>query len=134
MLKMSMTVGYAEPVEQLFLDLPVDQVLQRDGVQVIEPWESLYVDAIHDTRYGDAIWARYHIMGDVVDGLIEGLTVLESITQDAMGYKKHAPEQYADAVSFYKGTSSADGRTDLIEIILRVDGEDVTTNGIPENG
>ncbi|RGP71794.1 ankyrin repeat [Fusarium sporotrichioides] len=134
LIKSEMSVEYAEPVEQLFLDLSVNQVLQRDGVQVVEPWASQYVDAIQDTRYGNAIWARYHIFGEVVDGSIEGLTVLESITQDAMGYKKHAPEQYAEAVSFYKGTSSVDGHTDVIEVILRVDGEDLTGKYIPESG
>ncbi|KAL4722196.1 hypothetical protein ACLX1H_010972 [Fusarium chlamydosporum] len=129
-----MSIEFAEPVEQLFLDLPVDQVLQRDGLQVVEPWASQYVNAIHDTRYGDAIWARYHIFGEVVDGSIEGLTVLESITQDAMGYKKYAPEQYAQAISLYKDTSSADGHTDVIEVISHVDGEDLTGKHIPESG
>ncbi|KAM5368003.1 hypothetical protein ACJZ2D_009717 [Fusarium nematophilum] len=131
----SMSLSDAEPVEQLFLDLPVHQVLQRDGVPAVEPWASLYIDAIHDGRFGDAIWARYHIMGDVIDGMIEGLTVLESITEDAVGYKKYAPEQYAEAVSFYRGTvSSADGHADVIEVILRVDGEDVTGKYVPEGG
>ncbi|KAJ4138756.1 hypothetical protein NW768_002628 [Fusarium equiseti] len=121
-------------VEQLFLDLPIDQVLRREGIQPIEPWATNYVNAIKDTRYGDAIWARYHMFGEVSNGMIEGLTVIESITQDAMGYKKHAPEQYAEAVSFYKGNSSADGHTDVIEVIMRVDVEDLTGKYIPEDG
>ena len=52
-----------------------------------------------------------------------------------MGYKKNAPEQYAEAVSFYKdNNSSSDGRTDVIEIIMRVDVEDLTGKHIPEGG
>jgi hypothetical protein len=129
-----MNVEYAGPVEQLFLDLPVEQVLRRDGIHVVEPWASQYVDAIKSTRYGDAIWARYHIFGDVVDGKVEGLTVLESITQDAIGYKKHAAEQFTEAVSFYKGTSKVDGHTDVIEIILRINGEGITSKEIPGKG
>jgi hypothetical protein len=121
-------------VEQLFLDLSIDQVLHCDWLQPIEPWATNYIDAIHDQRYGDAIWARYNMFGEVKDGMIEGLTVLESITQDAMGYKINAPEQYAEAVTFYKGTSSTDGRTDVIEIIMRVDVEDLTGKHIPEDG
>lgn len=130
-----MSLSDAEPVEQLFLDLSVNRVLQRDGVPTVEPWASLYVDAIHDGRFGDAIWARYNIMGDVNNGMIEGLTVLESITEDAVGYKKYAPEQYAEAASFYRGTvSTADGHADVIEIILRIEGEDVTGKHVPEGG
>lgn len=116
----------ASPPEQLFLDLPVDQVVQCDGIQPVEPWGSLYINAIHDGRFGDAIWARYHITGQVNDGMIEGskgLTVLESIEEDAIGYKTNYPEEYGDAVAFYRGSvSSADGHSDVIEIIFRVDG------------
>lgn len=56
----------ASPPEQLFLDLPVNQVVKCDGMQPVEPWESLYINAIHDGRFGDAIWARYHIAGEVM--------------------------------------------------------------------
>lgn len=129
-----MSVEHAGPVEQLFLDLPVNQVLQRDGIHVFEPWASQYVNAIEDARYGDAIWARYHIFGDVVDGRVGGLTILESITQDAMGYKKHASEQFTEAVSFYKGNGKVDGHPDVIEIILRISGEDITGKEIPGGG
>jgi hypothetical protein len=85
----------------------------------------MYINAIHEGRFGDAIWARYHITGDVIDGVIDGrLTVLESIEEDAVGYKTTAPEEYADAVSFYRGrVSSSDGRVDVVDIIFRVDQE-----------
>ncbi|KAJ4258849.1 hypothetical protein NW762_007936 [Fusarium torreyae] len=132
---MNLSTQDAHLVEQLFLDLSVKEVVQRfDGLQLVEPWASLYVDAIHDSRFGDAVWARYHIFGEVVDGLYEGKTILERITEDAMGYKKYAPEQYAEAVSFYRGASSTDVHTDVIEVILRIDGEDLTGINIPEDG
>lgn len=129
-----MSLGH-NVVEQLFLDLTPDLVyLHGAGIQVIEPWATQYVDAIKDARYGDAIWARYHMFGEVSNGMIEGLTVIESITQDAMGYKENAPAQYAEAVDFYKGNSSVDGHTDVIEIIMSVDVEDLTGKYIPEGG
>lgn len=60
--------------------------------------------------------------------MIEGLAVLESIEEDALGYKTSYPEVYADAVAFYRGrVSSADGHVDVIEIIFRVDG------GVPKS-
>ena len=129
-----MSLGH-QMVEQLFLDLSPDRISLRDGIHAVEPWATKYIDAIQDARYGDAIWARYHLSGQVKDGKIEGLTVIESITEDAMGYKKYAPEQYAEAVSFYKhNNSSSDGRTDVIKIIMRVDVEDLTGKHIPEGG
>ncbi|WXC63375.1 hypothetical protein SNK03_009197 [Fusarium graminearum] len=110
-----MSVQHQGLVEQLFLDLPVDDIVRRvDGLQLVEPWANQYVDAINTTRYGDAIWARYHIFGDVVDGKIEGKTVLESITKHAMGYKMYSEEQFIEAVSFYKGTSKADGHPEVM--------------------
>ncbi|KAB8231975.1 uncharacterized protein BDW43DRAFT_281242 [Aspergillus alliaceus] len=45
-----------KPAEQLFLDLPIQVDLNKDtGMQVIEPWASMYVDAIRDRRFGDAV-------------------------------------------------------------------------------
>lgn len=47
-----MSVQHQGLVEQLFLDLPVDNVVQRaDGLQLVEPWASQYVDAINTARY-----------------------------------------------------------------------------------
>lgn len=130
-----MSLSDSQVVETLFLDLPVQQVLERDGIQPVEPWANLYVDAIHDARFGDAIWARYHIDGDVVNGMIEGLTVLQAIEEDAVGYKKYSPEDFSEAVSFYRGTvNSADGHAQVIEIIFRIDGEDVSGRVVPEGG
>ncbi|KAF3395951.1 hypothetical protein F1880_006835 [Penicillium rolfsii] len=117
-------------VEQLFLEFTVRQVLENDtnGFPVVQPWASQYVSAIREGRYGDAVWARYHIAGDVVDGVIEGSdkTVLEMIEEDALGYKLGDPEVYAEALSFYAGTSSTDGHPEVIEIFLRIGNQDTT--------
>ncbi|RSM11821.1 hypothetical protein CDV31_006589 [Fusarium ambrosium] len=133
----AMSQSDMEGVEQCFLDISVDQVLHYDGVPAVEPWATMYIDAIHDKRFGDAIWARYQIFGDVVDGLIDDgrLTVLESIEEDAVGYKKNAPEAFDEAVAFYKSvTNSADGHPEVIEIIMRIDKEDVSNRYFPEGG
>ncbi|KAF4981626.1 hypothetical protein FDECE_17655 [Fusarium decemcellulare] len=114
--------------EQLFLDYSVhDVVNDAIGMPVIEPWASEYVAALQEKRYGDAVWARYHILGEVKNGVIgtTNQTVLESITEDAMGYKANAPEQYAEAVSFYANSSSKDTHTDVLNVISRVSHQDV---------
>ncbi|KAJ4191851.1 hypothetical protein NW767_010758 [Fusarium falciforme] len=123
-------------VEQCFLDISVDAVLHYDGVPAVEPWATMYIDAIHEQRFGDAIWARYQIFGDVIDGIIdERLTVLESIEEDAVGYKKNAPEAFDEAVAFYKSASNnTDGHPEVIEIIMRIDQEDVSDRYFPEGG
>lgn len=51
-------------VEQLFLDISVyDVVNKTEGIPTYEPWASDYVSAIRENRFGDAVWARYHMMG-----------------------------------------------------------------------
>ncbi|KAI1063694.1 hypothetical protein LB506_005736 [Fusarium annulatum] len=127
---------YTKLVEQLFLDLPISEVLHpTEGTPVFEPWASSYVKSIRESRFGDAIWARYQMLGQVVDGLCRGKTILERITEDAMGYKKYSSEFYAEAVAFYRANnSSSDGHPEVIEIILRVDTEDLTGKHIPEDG
>ncbi|KAJ4251074.1 hypothetical protein NW762_011725 [Fusarium torreyae] len=132
-----MSLSDTKAPEQLFLDLSVQEILDKsDGLPVIEPWATSYVSAVRDGRFGDAIWARYHIMGEVTNnGTIEGLTVLESIEQDAVGYKKYSPDQFSEAVSFYANAeTSADGHANVIEIILRINEEDVSGRHVPEGG
>ncbi|RAH66886.1 uncharacterized protein BO66DRAFT_163452 [Aspergillus aculeatinus CBS 121060] len=123
------TISEIKLVEQLFLDLPIQQVLHsRRGTEFTEPWTSMYVDAIRDARYGDAVWARYHIYGDVEDGIVGGSggkTVREVIKEDALSYRVNAPEEYFQALAFYAGTSGADGRADVIEVIANLDEEEV---------
>jgi hypothetical protein len=48
--------------EQLFLDLRMQDVLEDNTAMIlVEPWATKYVESLRDKRYGDAIWARYHI-------------------------------------------------------------------------
>lgn len=133
---MNTSVQDTKLVEQLFLDLPINEVLHpTKGTRVFEPWASSYVNSIRESRFGDAVWARYQMLGQVVDGLCRGMTVIERITEDAMGYKKYSSEFYAEAVAFYRANnSSSDGHPEVIEIILRVDTEDLTGKHIPEGG
>ncbi|RSL79433.1 hypothetical protein CDV31_017208 [Fusarium ambrosium] len=115
-------------VEQLFLDYSIQDVLNpQNGLQVVEPWAGMYIQAIRDGRYGDAVWARYHIEGDVHDGIIgdTNTTVLEMIEEDATEYRVNAPEQYAEALAFYEKTSSADEHANVTEIISRVGHENI---------
>ncbi|KAJ5426968.1 hypothetical protein N7465_002038 [Penicillium sp. CMV-2018d] len=121
---MSTILPETEPVEQLFLDLPIQEVLNNDaGLQIKEPWSSLYVKAIRDGRFGDAVWARYHISGDVVNGIVSGSggkTVLQIIREDAVEYRVNEKKEFAKAISFYAKTSSEDGHADLIEAIMNI--------------
>lgn len=69
---MSTNLPETEPVEQLFLDLPIQDILNNNaGMQIKEPCSSIYVKAIRDGRFGDAVWAHYHISGDVVYGIVD---------------------------------------------------------------
>jgi len=116
-------------VEQLFLDVSIyDVVNSVNGIPSNEPWTSQYVDAVQERRFGDAIWARYHMMGEVTNGIVgdTNLTVLESIEEDAVGYKTNAPEQFANALSIYAKTSSEDTKQDVLDLISNVKALDVT--------
>ncbi|KAM0401793.1 hypothetical protein HYE67_002789 [Fusarium culmorum] len=129
-----MSLNDAEPPETLFLDMSVYDVLHDPGIPAVEPWATMFIDAVHDQRFGDAIWARYHIFGDVKDGIVgEKFTVLEAIKDDAMRYKKFEPEIYAEAVDFYKDKmNKADTHREVIEIILQVGEQDLSGIDIPE--
>ncbi|KAM0549560.1 hypothetical protein ACHAPJ_009376 [Fusarium lateritium] len=132
----SLSLSDAQPVEILFLDIPVSDVVQRaEYMQLVEPWATLYVDAIHEERFGDAIWARYHMFGGIEDGKLEGsgMTVVESITQDAVAYKQHNLEDYEKTVSvFQESSSQSDGHSDILEIVFRIYREDVSGIQVPE--
>ncbi|KAM0328721.1 hypothetical protein ACHAQA_005134 [Verticillium albo-atrum] len=111
--------------EQHFLDLTIEEVLTNavGFPKIEEPWGSMYVDALREGRFGDAVWARYHMMVETVDDVIIGdevnpsVTVLESIKEDAAGYSSDA-ELYAEAVAFYSNTSEADGHKDIVDLII----------------
>ncbi|GKU03692.1 hypothetical protein FLAG1_05772 [Fusarium langsethiae] len=128
-----MNLNDAEAPETLFLDISVQCVLHDPGIPAVEPWATLFIDAVHDRRFGDAIWARYHIFGEVENGMIYKSTVLDAIKEDAMRYKKFAPEAYDEAVAFYKDTmNKADTHPEVIKIILQVDEQDLSGIDIPD--
>ncbi|KAG7410456.1 hypothetical protein Forpe1208_v009717 [Fusarium oxysporum f. sp. rapae] len=97
--------------EQLFLDIPINDVLQNTSMlPLVDPWSSKYVEAIQRKRYGDAIWARFRIEGRVQNGITQDTndTILDIIEEDAASYKVNAPVQYTEDVAFYASTSSDD--------------------------
>jgi hypothetical protein len=95
---MSLTISPTSLVEQLFLDLSIQEVL-TDTSNFVDPWKGMYVDAINDGRYGDAIWARYHIYGepepmpcDCGHDPARKMTVMEEIKEDALAYRVNDPD------------------------------------------
>lgn len=115
--------------EQLFLDYSIRDIQQGRFGSANDPWAPLYVDALRDGRYGDAVWARYHIGADVENDIVDGsnnMTVLEVIKEDAQSYRVSSPEEYFKAVSFYLGTNKNDGHTDVLDIICNLDEREIT--------
>jgi hypothetical protein len=133
--------------EQLFLDLPVTEVINKTArIRMIEPWASRYCTAISDKRYGDAIYARYHIDGRAKDGIYTDLrdngdgpyalhetSVYEMIMEDARGYAQDSPEIYRDALLFYGKSSPNDNRRDIIEGLFKLGSEDSCMSNLPSN-
>ncbi|RKK61031.1 hypothetical protein BFJ69_g17178 [Fusarium oxysporum] len=119
-----------EAIEPLFLEFSIQEVLTNTSwIPVVEPWASQYVSAVRDGRYGDAVWARYHIAGDVHDGIVGGttnMTVLQSIEEDALGYKLNDPEDYAKAQALYAQTSDHDGHKDIIQTLSHIHNQDIS--------
>ncbi|KAJ5716469.1 hypothetical protein N7493_008380 [Penicillium malachiteum] len=116
-------------VEQLFLDIPIHQILANPPqLTLVEPWVSMYVDATRDNRFGDAIWARYHMFGDVVNGIKcngSNNTVLEEIIEDALGYRVADTEEYFQALALYETTSPSDGHLDVLDMLRNLDEKDI---------
>ncbi|KAI8710767.1 hypothetical protein NCS52_01536500 [Fusarium sp. LHS14.1] len=123
------STGESVAIEPLFLEFSIQEVLNNNSwIPVVEPWASQYVSAVRDGRYGDAVWARYHIAGDVHNGIVGGttnMTVLQSIEEDALEYKMNDPEGYAEAQAFYARINDHDGHKEVIQIILHPSSEDV---------
>ncbi|UPK96066.1 hypothetical protein LCI18_007001 [Fusarium solani-melongenae] len=120
---------YTEPNEPLFLDIPINRVLnETEGLGLVEPWASRYVAPVDEKRFVDALWARYHIFGEVVDGTVGGtdLTVLGSIEEDAMEYKANVLEDFSHALSIYANTSSNDTHTEIFDLLSVVSHKDTT--------
>ncbi|EKV12970.1 hypothetical protein PDIG_31970 [Penicillium digitatum PHI26] len=109
-----MRISETELVEQLFLDFTGQEAVQKDtrGFPIVELWASEYGNAIRKRRFGDAVWARYHLDGSVHDGKIEDTnkTVLQLTEEDALDYSVGDPDFYAEALSsVYKRTRASDG-------------------------
>ncbi|KAG4274808.1 hypothetical protein FPRO04_09171 [Fusarium proliferatum] len=102
---MSLT-GETSPVEQLFLDRSIHDVLTRKW-PAVEPWATMYVDAIREQRYGD-----------VVPSPSDNMPVLDSIREDAEEAKISEPEFYAKALQFFAKTSPSDGHPEVIQVII----------------
>jgi hypothetical protein len=119
--------GIMRPIEELFLDISIHEVLTQTMVAFVEPWKTMYINSIREQRYGDAIWARYCIEGGVENGVILGqypnpdITVLDQIREDAVEAKTNEPELYADALELYRQASSEDGHPEVIKIIFDTD-------------
>ncbi|KAI3010423.1 hypothetical protein M752DRAFT_276782 [Aspergillus phoenicis ATCC 13157] len=122
--------GQSSLPEQLFLDLPVAEVLNRTSGDLVEPWATEYCTAIAEQRYGDAIYARYNIFGEAKDGMLtlwdctdEGLyhewniTVYELIMEDAREYYEEELDLYQEALGFYSSNSPNDSRPGIIEAL-----------------
>ncbi|KAJ5618571.1 hypothetical protein N7528_006682 [Penicillium herquei] len=119
----------AHTAEQLFLDIPICQVLSTFPISPFkEPWATMYIDAIGEKRFGDPIWARYHIFGTVENGLIDGSnkTVLEAIKEDALEYRVNEPEEYSKALMVYATTSTSDGHTSILDMIMNLEEMEIT--------
>jgi len=116
-----------QPPEQLFLDiLPASILDGTSGARTSEPWATLYCDAVAESRYGDAIFARYNIDGRSEGGIfhVTDHTVEQEILIDAIGYYKGYPEIYVEALSFYSTNSDKDTRPEIIEAIRQVPAAD----------
>ena len=109
--------------EQLFLDLPLAEVANGTvNTPIVQPWASMYCEAVSENRYGDAIYARYNIDGKSANGTFmdTNRTVVEEIELDAINYYSGHPELYEEALLFYSSNSNADGRPEIIELIRSV--------------
>jgi hypothetical protein len=115
------------PVEELFLDISIHEVLTQTMVTFVEPWKTMYIESIREQRYGDAIWARYCIEGEVENGVIIGegpnpdITVLDQIREDAVEAKTNEPGLWVEALELYRTSSSTDGHSEVLKIIFDTD-------------
>ncbi|GAQ35621.1 hypothetical protein AtubIFM56815_002842 [Aspergillus tubingensis] len=125
----AMVLGaFSGETDELFLDLDVDQVANGTaGSWIQAPWGESYVSAVRESRYGDAVWARYHMDGRAVGNIIEAdnTTVTKELLDDATGYRLGNTELYNQVATRYNTTSSNDGHRELVDIIIGVLGEDL---------
>lgn len=124
----SLTPIMAQMPEQLFLDLPVEEVQNGTTMGTVEPWASLYCQAVTKHRYSDAIYARYNLDGRSSNGMFMDTnhTVVEEIQTDAIGYHAGYSELYAEALLIYSNNSNEDTRPEIIEYIRNVPSQNGT--------
>ncbi|GLA06254.1 hypothetical protein AnigIFM60653_006780 [Aspergillus niger] len=99
-------------------------------MRLVEPWASRYCTTISGERYGDAIWARYHIDGRATGGIYSDLrdngdgpfelhetSVYDLVMEDARDRElaEGNPEHYSVTLRFYRDSSPNGGRRDIIE-------------------
>ncbi|KAJ5715222.1 uncharacterized protein N7483_012403 [Penicillium malachiteum] len=84
---------------------------------------------MREGRYGDAIWARYHMDGRATGNIIaaDNTTVTEEVHEDAIGYRAGNPDHFAEVAKKYNGTSRYDGHREMVDIIMNVLKEDLNT-------
>lgn len=119
----SLTSTLAQAPEELFLDLIVAEVANgTSGIRTVEPWTTMYCNAVAEGRYGDAIYARYNIDGRSSNGTFHDTnrTIIEEIEVDAISYHSGYPDTYAAALSFYSSNSVDDYHPEIIETIRQV--------------
>lgn len=63
-------------------------------------WSDLYCLAIDEKRYGEAVYARYHMDGLATDGVytMDNIIVINEIKRDASDYAAHNLEMFAAAI------------------------------------
>ncbi|GKU03691.1 hypothetical protein FLAG1_05771 [Fusarium langsethiae] len=120
---------HTEPNEPLFLDILTAHVLnETEDLKLFESWASRYVAAIQEKRFGDALWARYHIFGEVVNGTFgdTDVTVLGRFEEDTMEHKVNVPEDFSHALSLYANTSSNDTHIKVLDLLADVNIKEAT--------
>jgi hypothetical protein len=103
-------------IEPLFLDISAAEL------GPLTPHEISYIQAITARKFGEAIYHRYHFDSRAVDGFIpsENITVLEDITNDAVGYAGDDAQQFYETCRILQTTSELDGMKYVIDAICSV--------------
>ncbi|KAJ5998613.1 hypothetical protein N7451_006423 [Penicillium sp. IBT 35674x] len=120
-----------KPPEPLFLEFRISDVLDSNKrTPRAEPWISRYCTAISEKRYGDAIFARYHMDGRAKDGIYTDtrddscetyqISVFDLIMKDAREFARDCPDLYQKALKLYSTTSPNDAHLDIIERLNQI--------------
>lgn len=116
-------------VEPLFLDICAAELADhtvswpfRNPPGPLTPHELSYIQAITDRRFGEAIYHRYHFDSRAVDGFLpcENITVLEDISNDAVGYAGDDAQQFNKTLRILQTTSELDTMKYTIDAISLV--------------